>query len=373
MKKTWIGISLIIIVALIVVLVIIQTGREPKDIEIGAILPLTGSSAQYGQWSKNGAELAVDEINRQGGIKGRKVKIIYEDSRTDAKEGVSALNNLSAIYKVQAIISESSGVVLAIAPVVEEKKIVQLNIGAVNPQIRKAGDYTFSNINDADIEAYEMAEYAYNKLGIRKLAILYATTSYGKGNRDAIKEKFKSIGGIIVADESFDENSGDFRTQIIKIRETAPDAIYVVAVTKDAALILRQARELGIKTQLLSATFFEGKDLLDIAGNAAEGTIYTSTVLNATSHRIQDFIANYRNKYGLDPEIYSATAYDAIHIYALAIGKVGYYGEEIKKYMYTIENYPGISGLTSFDVDGAVEKPILFKKVINGKFEYINN
>jgi len=369
MKKIWIVIGIIIVVALAIFLVVTQTKKEPREIKIGAILPLTGSSAQYGQWSKNGADLAVEEINQQGGIRGRRIKIIYEDSKTDAKEGISALNNLYTIHKIQAVITESSGVVLAIAPVAERNKIVQLNVGAVNPQIRKAGDYTFSNINDANAEAYQMARFVFDRLQFRKLAILYANTSYGIGARNAMIERFKILGGQIVADEIFEENSGDFRTQLTKIKSANPEAIYIVAVTKDAALILKQAKEIGLKVQFLSATFFEGKDVIDIAGDAAEGTIYTSTALDTSSSDVQKFISNYYDKFGITPEIYSATAYDAIRILALAIKNVGYDSSKIKNFLYTVKDYPGISGVTSFDADGAVEKPVLFKILRNKKFE----
>jgi branched-chain amino acid transport system substrate-binding protein len=359
-----------IILGLVIIIswILILRTRNRQNILIGAILPLTGSSAQYGQWSRNGAELAVEKINKNGGIRGRKIEILYEDSRSDAKEGVSALNSLYAIHKVQTLISESSGVVLAIAPVAEERKIVQLNVGAVNPQIRIAGDFTFSNINDSNVEAYQMAEYAYNKLNIRKLAILYATTSYGKGNRDAIKAKYLAIGGTIVADESFEENNGDYRSQLTKIKKSTPEAIYLVAVTKDAGIILRQAKELGLKAQFLSATFIEGKDLLDIAGNAANGVIYTSTLLDDSSTDVQEYISSYKNKYGQNPEIYSATAYDGIKIIALAIEKAGLDSSKIKEFLYSLKNYPGISGLTTFDRDGAVEKAVLFKTIKNGEF-----
>jgi len=369
MKKTWISIGIVVVVALAIALVIIQTNEDSEEIKIGAILPLTGSSAQYGQWSKNGADLAVEEINQQGGIKGRKIKILYEDSKTDAKEGVSAINNLYTIHKIQAFITESSGVVLAIAPIAETKKIVQLNVGAVNPQIREAGDYTFSNINDAKAEAYQMARFVFDKLQIRKLAILYANASYGIGARNAMLERFKILGGQIVADEGFEENSGDFRTQLTKIKSAIPEAIYVVAVTKDAAIILKQAKEIGLKVRFFSTTFFEGKDIIDIAGDAAEGTIYTSTALDTSSPDVRKFISNYYDKFGITPEIYSATAYDAIKILALAIEKVGYDGSKIKNFLYTVKDYPGISGVTTFDAKGAVEKPILFKIVRNRNFE----
>lgn len=371
MKKIWIVI-VVAVVALALVLLVTQVKKESEEIKIGAILPLTGSSAQYGQWSKNGAELAVEEINKNGGINGRHVRVFFEDSKTDPKEGVAALNYLFTIQNVRVVIIESSGVVLACAPIAEEKKIVMLNVGAVNPQIRKAGDYTFSSINDANVEAYQMARFAFDRLNIKKLAILYATASYGVGARNAMNERFIMLGGQIVEDESFEENSGDFRTQLTKIKSATPEAIYIVAVTKDAALILKQAKEMGLKAQFLSTTFFEGKDLIDIAGDAAEGTIYTSTALDTSSPDVQRFISNYYNKFGINPEIYSATAYDGIKILALAIKKIGYDSTKIKNFLYSVKDYPGISGLTSFDADGAVEKPILFKIVRNGKFELIN-
>jgi branched-chain amino acid transport system substrate-binding protein len=373
-QKLVFGLGVVVLVALITVLLVLRGTKEPGDIKIGALLPLTGSAAQYGTWAKNGAELAEKEINEKGGIHGKELKILFEDSRSDPKEGVSALNKLISVNRVQVVIIEFSGLVLAAAPIAEEKKLVLLNVGALNPQIRKAGDYVFSNINDANVEAYQLARYTYNELRLRRVALLYATASYGVGNRDAFRHRFTELGGEIVADESLEENSGDFRTQLLKVKAAGPDGIFLSAVTKDAALVLKQAKELGAKAQWLSTAFFEGPDLIEVAGDAAEGAIYTTTVLDESSANpaVQRFIASYKQEYGVEPEIYAATAYDGVKILARAIATVGYDGTRIKDFLYTVKDYPGVSGLTTFDSDGAVEKPVLFKTVSNGKFRILD-
>jgi branched-chain amino acid transport system substrate-binding protein len=359
---------------IIVFLVFLLTGCKPSEsnaVNVGAILPLTGGAAQYGNLAKKGIDLAVEEANSVREGSKPKIQILYEDSKTDPKEAVSALQNLLTINKIEAFITEVSGVVLATAPIAEANKVILLNCGAQNPQIRGAGEYVFSNINDANVETYQLAEYAFNKLSIRRMAILYSSASYGVGARDAMRAKFTSLGGKIVADEMFQEGATDYRTHIAKVRAARPQAVFLPGVTKDMALILKQSYESGFKPQWLSYTSFEGEDLLRIAGVAAEGAIYSSTLFDTTGNLAASrFASAFEQKYGSPPEIYAATAYDAIRILARAIDSVGYNGPRIKDLLSHMRPYAGASGVTEFDADGMVNKPVIFKMVKNQHFVY---
>jgi branched-chain amino acid transport system substrate-binding protein len=344
--------------------------KEPATYKIGAILPLSGSGANYGKWEKQGVDLAVEEINQAGGINGKKVEIIFEDSKSLPKDGVSAMNKLATVNKVPVVIAGISSVVLACAPVADQYKVVLLNSGGVSPKIRGAGKYVFSNIGDGAVEVKIMAEYAYNYLKFKKLAVLFINAAAGTDSRDIFIKHFKSLGGEIVAVEGHDQGATDFRAQLTKLRDSKPDAIYLASFTKESALILKQASEMRIKAQWLSYAPFQGQDILTIAGKAAEGVIYTSPAFdpNSTDEKMREFQNKYEASYSVKSELYAATFYDGIKLIAEAIKKGGYSSEGIRKSLMDIKDYPGVSGATTFDADRAVSKPVILKTIKNGQF-----
>jgi len=373
MKKIWIGVLILIIAALAVLLVVTQTKRGPEEIKIGAILPLTGEAAKYGKSAKRGIDLALEEINAKGGIKGKKLTIIYEDSKGNPKEGVSAILKLITVHKVPAILGAmSSSVTLAIAPIAEENKIVLLSPASSSPKITHAGDYIFRNCYSDIYEGKKMAHYIYNETRYKKVAIIHINNDYGIGLREAFRDEFNKLGGKVVAVETYDFGATDFRTQLSKIKESDPDAIYIVGYSEMGRLLV-QAKELELRIPFFSCIMFEDPDILKVAGDIAEGVVYTYPSYNPKSR--EDVVANFINifekKYNQKPDGFAANAYDALKILALAIEKGGGKSEQIKKALYSIKDYPGVTGKTSFDGNGDVIKPIGIKQSVRGKFKWI--
>jgi branched-chain amino acid transport system substrate-binding protein len=346
--------------------------QNETGIRIGAVLPLTGQNAQYGLWTQQGIDMAVDELNAGAGTNNaNKIQILYQDSAGDGKTGVAAAQQLISTQGVKFLIVINSGVVLAVAPITESNHVILMNPAAANAAIRKAGDYTFSNINDAKSEANFMAGYMKDTLKIDNAAILNATSAYQTSAADAFEERFKTLGGKIVAHESFDENATDVRTQLTKLRSANVSVVYTPAISKNAALILRQSQELGFKPKWFATTPFEGPEVQEIASSAVDGIIYTSSVLNKDDPQVQDFIKRFQARYQKEPEVYSATAYDAVRILYSSIQKAGYNPDQVKDYLYTVKNFPGPSGPTTFDADGGVSNPIVLKIVRNGQFQVL--
>jgi branched-chain amino acid transport system substrate-binding protein len=215
-----------------------------------------------------------------------------------------------------------------------------------------------------------MADLVKSKLGIKHLAILYANNSSGVGAKDAMVKGFESMGRKVVAIESIEDNFTDARTQLVRIRNANPEAIYVAAFTKDAARVMKQARELALKTQWLSWDI-EGEDVIKIAGKAANGLIISSTALDTMNPKdsvVNKFVYAYKQKYNEIPDIYAANAYDGIKIFAKAIAEAGNDGPSIKQYLSSLRDYPGAGGNTTFDKDGMVQKPVLFKRFNGTQF-----
>lgn len=348
------------------------TEKKAEIIKIGAMLPLSGDAAQYGEWGENGISLAVDEINSKGGIKGNKIEVVYEDDAADPKKGVSTVNKLISIDKVKVIIGPiPSAVTLAIAPICENNKVVVLSSSS-NPIITHAGDYIFRNWPSDDFEGSAMAQYAI-KMKFNNVAVFHINNEYGLGIATVFKEQYVKLGGSVLITEAFMQGGSDMRSLLTKIKSYNPDAIYLIGHTKENGYIVKQARDLGIKTQILGTVGIEGPDFINIAGECAEGLVYTVPAFDPDA---QDPVMNtyqeaYIKKYGKKSEIFAATAYDALNIIALMIQKYGNDPDKIKAGLYALKDYPGVSGVTSFDENGDVVKPVIFKTVKNQQYTII--
>lgn len=344
--------------------------KEPKEIKIGVIAPLSGGSAKYGEDIKRGYDLAVEEINEKGGVRGTKIKLIYEDSEGKSEKAVAAAQKLIHKDKVIVILGALwSSPTLAVAPIAEKNKVVLLSSGSSSPKVTDAGDYIFRNeISDA-YGAAETAKLFFNN-GFDRIAILYINNDFGIGFRDATQEVYKKLGGTVTTTETFEQDEKDFRTQLLKIKESNPNAVLTVSY-KEAILILTQMKELGVKKQVLSTALFEDPEITEKVGDLAEGVLYTyygTFDPKSEDARIKDFMKKFKEKYGVDPEYYAPIGYDAVNILALAIEKGGFEPEGIKNALYQIKDFPGLSGTTSFNENGDVMKPVILKTVKAGKF-----
>ncbi|MBF8275359.1 MAG: Extracellular ligand-binding receptor [Candidatus Brocadiaceae bacterium] len=349
------------------------TEKKAEIIKIGAMLPLSGNAAQYGEWGKNGISLAVDEINSKGGIKGNKIEVVYEDDAADPKKGVSAVNKLISIDKVKAIIGPlPSAVTLAVAPICEKYKIVIMSSSS-SPAITHAGDYIFRNWPSDDFEGSAMAKYAIKK-GFKKIAILHINNEYGLGVAKVFKREYSRLGGDLLITETYQQGSSDMRAQIIKIKKYNPDAIYLIGHAKENGHVIKQLIDLNTKAKILGTVGIESPDLINIAGESANGIIYTAPTFDPknTDTVVKTFQEAYARKYSTESNIFSAIMYDALKIIALMIEQYSYDSDEIKAGLYKLNNYPGVSGITTFDQNGDVIKPVVFKTINNKQFVYIS-
>ncbi len=346
---------------------------ESKEIKIGAILPLTGDGAKYGTSARKAIDLAFSEVNSNGGIKGKKISVVYEDTKGVAKDGVSAIQKLITVHKVPAIIGDLlSSVTLAVAPVAEKNHVVLLSPTSSAPKITDAGDYIFRNCASDIFEGKVMADAAIQKFGIKKVAILYINNDYGVGITNIFKKTLIAHGGQIVAEETFNQGATDFRAQLTKITTLQFDGIYIVGY-KELGHLLKQAHELGIKAQFMSTVMFEDPDILSIAGNAADGIVYSARAFDPDSEEphVKEFVASFKQHYEEEPDIFAAYAYDAARILIQAMNKGELSADAIKQSIYAIKDFLGVTGLTSFDDKGDVFQPAYLKTVNNGKFTWL--
>lgn len=367
MKKLWIGIGVALIVVLAIALIVTQTKKEPEQIKIGAILPLTGNDARYGLWIKEGLDLCIDEVNLSGGINGKSVKIIYEDDQATPQKAVSAMIKLTQVDKVPVVFgSWASSSVLAQAPIAEKTRTV-IMAQAISPKIRFAGDYVFRCIPDSNHALSTLVPFAIKK-GVRKASVIYVNNDYGKDQADVFSRKMAESGGQVVFAEGYDLGVTDFRTILSKIKGLEFDAIYLPGYT-EVGLILRQMKELGIHSQVYASDPFENEEILRIAGNAAEGVFYPAFfVTTGTTDESLTFVNSYKSRYGREPESNAALAYNGIKIIFETMRRGGTNSTEIKDTLYKFKNYRSTLGIVTIDSYGDITLPVHMKTVKNGVF-----
>lgn len=341
--------------------------KEP--IKIGFATPLTGDAAAWGLPAKRGAEIALDKVNAEGGISGRKLELIFEDDRCDGATAATIANKFINIDKVPAIVGPvCSSAVLGEAPIVEQNKVVLLSAGASAPAIRDAGEYVFSIYPLDNYEAGLAAEFAYENLSKRKAAILYANNDYGKGAKDVLEEKFKEKGGEIRIMENYLIGQKDFRAQLTKIKNSGADVLFIWGQPNEMVPILKQLRELGVNLQIITTSVdIETEDLRKAGPEIADEVIYT--IFKAVSNFNAGYLrSEHQKRYGEDEDGLAPFGYDVVLLIADALRSAGPDADKIRDYLYTVRDFPGASGTMSFDEDGTVVKEFEFKTVKNGQF-----
>jgi len=342
--------------------------NKPEAYKIGAILPLTGPGALWGNNTRKGAELAVDEINRTEGISDRKLILISEDSKGMAKEGVIVLQKLLSIDKVHAIIDDAvSSVALANIPIITKNKICMISTGSTNPDLSGSSSYFFRLWNSDIEEAVISGRFIASELGYGKGVILYIRNDYGDGLQKAFEKEFAKYKGIILGKESFEPGASHFREQLFKLKALNPQFVYMVGYPAEIPRILIEMKKLNFNKKVITTAAIQDKSVVEQAKKAVEGVIYPYAK-PAQAEITESFKKAYKQKYGEDPGSPAAEAYDAVMVFTKAFKEAGRDSHKIRDFIASIR-HEGASGLIIFDKNGDVHKPMEMKIIRNGKFE----
>ena len=254
-----------------------------SDSSWGVLVPLTGDRAAYGVAIRDGIGLAVDEINATGGVQGKVLQVIVEDTKSSTRDCVSAFEKLASKDHVGVILGPmASSEVLSVAPLAEKRRILLFTPSASSPAISKAGDYIFRNVPSDVFEGSAMAKAVSGPLKLKSVGILYINSDYGVGVVNAFRTAYEGLGGKVSLAVAYPEGSRDFRTQLQQIKEAAPEALYLVGY-KEMGVALAQTKDLGMTQRLLSTAIFEDPEILKAAGSAAEGLVLTSITFDSSS------------------------------------------------------------------------------------------
>jgi branched-chain amino acid transport system substrate-binding protein len=347
------------------------------EILVGHYASMTGSEATFGRSTDNGIQLAVDEINEAGGIKGKKIRVITYDDKGDAREAGTAVTRLIARDQVVAVLGEvASSLSLVGAPVCQEHGVPMVTPSSTNPAVTKVGDMIFRVCFIDDFQGLVCAKFAreHERLKAEKAAILYDQVSaYSEGLQAVFAKSFEELGGTIVSKQTFQAGDQDFSAQLTAIRASQPDVIFVPGYYTDVGNIALQAKRLNIEAPLLGGDGWDSEKLGEIAGNAITGSFYA----NHYSHqdpdpRVQDFITKYKARFGGTPDGLAALGYDAARILAAAMEKSGSLaGADIAAQLATTKDFDGVTGEISIDEERNAVKPAVILEMKDGVPTYV--
>ncbi|MDR2068512.1 MAG: ABC transporter substrate-binding protein [Spirochaetaceae bacterium] len=344
-----------------------QAGGASSDtVTIGAVFPLSGTVAFYGTESRNGALLAIDEINAAGGLLGKKLTLIAEDDEGNAEKSVNAFTKLTTRDKVSFILgSSTSGATMAMTSLAQQNKILLISPSATNIDVTKAGDYIFRACFIDPFQGVVGADFAYDTLGSRRAAILYdAGADYNTGLAESFRNQFKAIGGQVVADEAYQSGDVDFNAQVTRIRAANPDIVYLPNYYNDVALQAKQLRAQGVNCALLGGDGWDG--LIDNAGDEVLNGFWSAGfAADATEPRAQAFVKAYGAKFNSTASQFAALGYDTMMLVADGIKAAGSFDTAAVKTALAKINGAYVTGNIRFDANRDPIKGAAILEIVN--------
>lgn len=343
---------------------------EGEPVRIGVIATLTGVGAYQGEQSLKGLEFARDEINASGGINGRPIELVVEDSATNPTTAVSAINKLISVEKVRYIVGDSwTSTTAALVPIANEQGVILVSPLATLDTLA-ADDYFFRTMPTTNSMMEALSEYAYSELGARRAGILRQATPFGVEHARDFETIFRILGGEVVVEEEFDVASSDVRTQITKVKAANPDVVFNLHATGPrVGLLIEQAKELGLETRWIGSWGSENGALLSEYGSIIEDLVYPYPYdAESAETAVRNFAAAYMRKHDEVPDLSVASSYDALRILVSVLKNSDGSADDVKTRLLLIRNYRGASGAISFDENGDVQKSILIKQIKGGEF-----
>ena len=333
-------------------------GQTEEPFRIGVMESLTGPGETYGTVANQAKQMAADEINAAGGINGRRLELVVEDSQCSAQDAVAAYSKLTDVDGVKIILGTScSGSMLGAAPLAEADRVILFSGLASNPDIANAGDYIFrTQISDIQV-GIDTGNLLWAD-GARSLATITESTDYAEGVRRTSVAQFEKRGGQVVAEEYYASDVTDFRTQLSKLFDAEPDALHLAPQSEFAAgTIIRQAREVGYDGPIYAETISVGTTALDIAGDAATGMKAVTADLDPDNLKAQQVLSNFRERYNyVTLPWHLGSAYDDVYIAAECLKQTDddQDADGFRDCMYAITWSGAIGNDYSFDAQGEV-------------------
>ncbi len=370
MKKSRV-LTVVLAVLLVVSMGLVFGGckAESKTIKIGAIMPMTGPVSLYGVGTVNAIKIAVDEINKAGGINGKQIEFLYEDDEGKSDKSVLAYKKLTSQNKVDIIIGcLTSDCSLAVAPLAQADKIPMISTSSTNLKVTQAGDFIFRTCYLDPFQGTGCANYAFKDLGKKTAAIMYDNANdYSKGLADAFEAAFTAAGGTVTNKEAYTKGDTDFSAQLTKIKGSTPELLFLPDYYSTVSLIAKQVRTLGMADVVMMGG--DGWDeIVNNAGEEVVGSYYLNHfTADTTDPKGAEFVTKYMDAYKERPNALAVLGYDAMHIVAQAIKAAGSMDhQKVRDAMAKVEG-DYLTGHIKFDENRNPVKSAVIIEVVKGE------
>jgi branched-chain amino acid transport system substrate-binding protein len=343
--------------------------------KVGAYLSLSGAETQFGTDTKEGIDLAVDEVNSAGGVRGKPIKVLFEDDKTNPQEASNKVLQLIDRDKVVAVLGEvASGRSKAGGIVCNRKKVPMISPSSTNSDVTKTGPFVFRVCFTDEVQGQMGAQFIVTTLGKKKVAILYASDDlYSSGLAKEFREEAKRLGAEITLEKSFLKTETNFTTYLNEIRDSKPDLIYAPIYYTAMVPIARQAKASGIPgTMFVGGDGWDADALLKDAGEEMEGAFFTNHYApDVPWPNSRVFVAKYKARFGHDPSSLAAQGYDSARLLADAIGRAkGDTPDAIRQAIQDTKGFQGATGTISIDAERNADKPLVIVQIKGKKFTY---
>ncbi|EWM60680.1 ABC transporter substrate-binding protein [Streptococcus thermophilus] len=341
-------------------------------IKIGVNMELTGAVAAYGKSEQNGIKLAVDEINKAGGVDGKKIELITKDNKSENAEASTSSTNLAIQSNVNAIVGPSTSGAVAAASLVSQKTGVPLITPSgtqddLTVDANGVKKFVFRTTFKDSYQGEVLAAYSYNNLNAKKVVLYYDNASdYAKGIADEFKRKYK---GQIVTEATFTSGDKDYQSALTKFKDQDYDAVVMPGYYTETGIITKQARDLGIDKPILGPDGFSDEKFTELAGKKNASNVYYVSGYStnvALSDKASGFIKAYEKAYKIEPNMFAALAYDSVYMVAEA-SKGAKTSVDIADNLANLKNFVGVTGKMTIDKDHNPIKAALMVKRDNGE------
>ncbi len=356
----------------------VHAHAEPITIAVAS--PYTGALAGYGDNVKAGVTLKVEEINDQGGINGKQIKVEWMDEQCEPREAATVSSRIAQNKKIVGVVGHlCSSAHLAALPTYLRHGVPVISPTATSVAVsdqskdREGRTWAFRVVYRDDYQGEFLAQYAEQILGLEKIAVFYENNDYGIGLKDAFVAKANELGLNIIGEEAYVKGASDFNPQLTKLKKNDPDGLFISGYYPEGSLIASQADAQGMDVAKFGADGFDNADYIELAGKSSENTYLTVPFLaDVAGGKAQQFMDDFKERFDRDVDWMSANAYDAAGILLQAIAEAGADREKIREHLASINSpekaYNGIAGQTYFNEKGDTPKPAFVKMVKDGKF-----
>ena len=341
-----------------------------ETVHVGVSGPLTGPNAQYGAQWKDAFDLALAEVNPTAQ---RQIQYLFEDSQSDPRQSVAIAQKFANDPRIVMELGDfSSPASMAASPIYQRAKLVQFGFTNSHPDFTKGGDYMWSNSISQAEEQPGLADFAIAGLGKKRLGVIHLNTDWGVTSKNLFAAAAKEKGAEVTAAEGFLPGERDFRSTLVRIRDSNPDCIVLLAYYADAATIVRQIRTLGLPQAIVAVSSVYSPKLLELGGEAVNGVHVTTTFFpDEPRPEVQRFVSAFRAKYNREPDTFNATAYDTMILASTLVNQFGATRAAVREGLAKVRGVPSVVfGSMQFDptsrrVEGARYKRLVVK---DGRF-----